>query len=237
MVLKKDVPLYCQDYPQHAFFGNPVSDHACCCETLVVFPDAKLFLKRHWYWRGRLSWLEHQTQNGTVVSLIPGRIIRRISLSRVDWLRWLLFGVHSTPASLPWHIKDPSHCAKSAGGKLHLNIHTPLTQHRVCWLCCPGIVGEPTWESNSQAVHQGTLGHNHLGCLSPPRKRKKKENSTSGEWMVEPSPEKVPGCEEKATTTTWYAAHTCNGQNCEPRRRGGGSDTLCSTVTTRVVLQ
>ena len=27
-----------------------------------------------------------------------------------------------------WHVKHPSHSAKSAGGKLHLNTHTPLTQ-------------------------------------------------------------------------------------------------------------
>ena len=27
-----------------------------------------------------------------------------------------------------WHVKDPGHSAKSAGGRLHLNMHTPLTQ-------------------------------------------------------------------------------------------------------------
>ena len=26
------------------------------------------------------------------------------------------------------HVKDPSHCAKSAGGRLHLNTHTTLTR-------------------------------------------------------------------------------------------------------------
>ena len=32
-------------------------------------------------------------------------------------------------AVLPqWHVKDPCHSAKSAGGRLHLNMHTPLTQ-------------------------------------------------------------------------------------------------------------
>ena len=25
-----------------------------------------------------------------------------------------------------WHIKDPGHSAKSAGDRLHLNVHTPL---------------------------------------------------------------------------------------------------------------
>ena len=27
-----------------------------------------------------------------------------------------------------WQVKDPGHSAKSAGGKLHLNTHKPLTQ-------------------------------------------------------------------------------------------------------------
>ena len=33
------------------------------------------------------------------------------------------------PLVLPqWHVKDPAHSAKSAGGRLHLNTHSPLTQ-------------------------------------------------------------------------------------------------------------
>ena len=40
----------------------------------------------------------------------------------------LLFSVYSTPVLPQWHIKDPSHSAKSAGGRLHLNRHTPWTQ-------------------------------------------------------------------------------------------------------------
>ena len=35
----------------------------------------------------------------------------------------------SFPSLLPqWHIKDPGHSAKSAGGQLHQNMHTPMTQ-------------------------------------------------------------------------------------------------------------
>ena len=40
-----------------------------------------------------------------------------------------LFGVHSIPMSPLWHVKDPGHSAKSAGGRLHLNTHAPLS-HR-----------------------------------------------------------------------------------------------------------
>ena len=33
------------------------------------------------------------------------------------------------PPMLPqWYVKDPSHYGKSAGGRLHLNMHTPLAQ-------------------------------------------------------------------------------------------------------------
>ena len=42
------------------------------------------------------------------------------------------------------HIKDQGHSAKSAGGRLHLNTHTPLLQRGVGWLCCPGIVWGPS---------------------------------------------------------------------------------------------
>ena len=33
-----------------------------------------------------------------------------------------------SPVSPQCHIKDPSHSAKSAGGRLHLNMRTPMTQ-------------------------------------------------------------------------------------------------------------
>ena len=51
------------------------------------------------------------------------------------------------PLVLPqWHVKDPGYSAKSAGGTLHLNMRTPLTQ--VSWLCCPGILWEFIAEEN-----------------------------------------------------------------------------------------
>ena len=48
--------------------------------------------------------------------------------SPVNFVCRLSFGVRSTPVLPQWHVKDPGHSAKSAGGKLHLNTHTPLTQ-------------------------------------------------------------------------------------------------------------
>ena len=33
--------------------------------------------------------------------------------------------IHSTPVLPQQHVKDPGHSAKSAGGRLQLNTHTP----------------------------------------------------------------------------------------------------------------
>ena len=39
------------------------------------------------------------------------------------------YSVPTPPPVLPQlHVKDPSHSAKSAGGRLHQNMHTPLTK-------------------------------------------------------------------------------------------------------------
>ena len=35
------------------------------------------------------------------------------------------FGIHSTPVLPQQHVEDPVHSAKSAGGRLQLNTHTP----------------------------------------------------------------------------------------------------------------
>ena len=34
-------------------------------------------------------------------------------------------GIRSTPVLPQLHVKDPGHSAKSAGGRLQLNMHTP----------------------------------------------------------------------------------------------------------------
>ena len=81
---------------------------------------------------------------------------------------WLLFGARSIPVLPQWHVKDPGHSAKSAGGRLHLNTHTPLTQRNRSGLTMPlsrhsvGIYQE----TSSHATRQGTLGHSRLSSLS-----------------------------------------------------------------------
>ena len=35
------------------------------------------------------------------------------------------FGIRSSPVLTQWHVKDPGHSAKSGGGGLQLNTHSP----------------------------------------------------------------------------------------------------------------
>ena len=49
----------------------------------------------------------------------------------------LLFGVRPTLVLLQWHVKDHSHSAKCPGGRLHRNMHTPLTQRSRSGLTMP----------------------------------------------------------------------------------------------------
>ena len=66
---------------------------------------------------GIACWSEHQAHDLKVVSSNPGRSSRRVFLSRVNCLCWLLLSVHSTPMLPQWHVRDPGHSVKSAGGR------------------------------------------------------------------------------------------------------------------------
>ena len=88
--------------------------------------------------------------------------------SRVNFVCWLLFGVHSTHVLPQQHVKDPSHSTKSAGGRLHLNTHTPLTQRSWSGLSMlPSRHSVGTYQvTSSHTTHQGTFGNSHLSLLS-----------------------------------------------------------------------
>ena len=69
------------------------------------------------------------------------------------------------PPMLPqWHVKDPNHSAKSAGGRLHLNTHTPLTiEVGVGWLChWTGRV----WESIRKRAHTQLIRKHSVTVIS-----------------------------------------------------------------------
>ena len=76
--------------------------------------------------------------------------------------------VRSIPGLAQWHVKDPGHSAKSAGGRLHLNTHIPLTQRSRSGLTMPlSRHSAGTYpETSSHATCQGTFGHSRLSSLS-----------------------------------------------------------------------
>ena len=61
--------------------------------------------------------------------------------------------------NLQWHVKDPVHSAKSAGGRLHLNMHAPLTKQSWCGLIMP--LSRHSWESIRKWAHM-QLVREHL---------------------------------------------------------------------------
>ena len=82
-------------------------------------------------------WLERRTRDRTVASSNPAGAAGEFFSSRVSSVCWLLFGVRSTPVLPQWHVKDPGHSVKSAGGRLHSNTHTPLTKRSRSGLTMP----------------------------------------------------------------------------------------------------
>ena len=131
---------------------------------------------------------------------------------------------------LQWHVKDPGLSAKSAGGRLHLNMHTPFTQWSWSGLTMLSRHSMGTYHWRKWAHKQfvrGTLGHSRLRLLShcgltlackvellsmswSPLWKKKSAGRNLRKWIIEPSL-KILASEEKATTTTtdiksylWY---------------------------------
>ena len=108
--------------------------------------------------------LERRTRDRKFASSNPGKSGGRIFFSRVNFACWLLFGVRSTPVLPQWHVKCSGHSAKSAGGRLKLNTHTPLTRRSRRGLTMPLFrhsVGTYQ-ETSSHATRQETLGHSRL---------------------------------------------------------------------------
>ena len=56
---------------------------------------------------------------------IPAGVAGKFSSPGLTFCADSYFGIRSTPKLLQWHVKDPSHSAKSAGGRLQLNMYTP----------------------------------------------------------------------------------------------------------------
>ena len=121
-------------------------------------------LRRHTRARAGIAcWLERGTRDREIASSNPGRSGWGIFFSRVNFVCWLSFGVRSTPVLPQWHVRDPGHSAKSAGGRLHLNTHTV----GVGWLCrCPGIVWEPLKKNKKKRAHTQLVREHSITVVS-----------------------------------------------------------------------
>ena len=76
-------------------------------------------------WTGIAQWFERRTRDWKVEGSNPCWSGGRIFFSRVDFLCWLLFPYPFHPRVTTVARKRSRHSAKSAGGRLQLNMHTP----------------------------------------------------------------------------------------------------------------
>ena len=116
---------------------------------------------------GIACWLERRALDRKVASSNPGRGRRGSFLLQSQLCELTLIRCPFHPVLPQWHVKDPGHTANSAGGGLHLTMHTPLTQRSRSGLIMPlsrHSVGTYP-ETSSHATCQGTFGQSRLSSL------------------------------------------------------------------------
>ena len=74
---------------------------------------------------GIAQWFQRRTRDRKVPGSSPSRSGWRIFLLQGQLCVLTYFGICSTLVLLQYHVKDPDHSAKSAGGRLQLNAHIP----------------------------------------------------------------------------------------------------------------
>ena len=90
--------------------------------------------------------VERRTRDRKVASSNPGRSGWRIFLSRVNFVWWFLFGVHSTLLLPQWNVKDPGHSAKKCKWQVipkHAYTPWPNEVGVGCLCLCPSTMWEP----------------------------------------------------------------------------------------------
>ena len=112
-------------------------------------------------------WLERRTRDRKVASSNPGRSGGRFFFFLTPELTLCAgsYSVSVPPLVLPqWHVKDPSHSAKSAGGRLRLNMYTPLAQRSRSRLTVPLSRHSVGWEPIRKRAHT-QLVREHLATV------------------------------------------------------------------------
>ena len=121
------------------------------------------------------------------------------------------FGVRSTSVLPQWHVKDPGHSANSAGGWLHLNVHTPMTQWSWSGLNMPlSRYSVGTYQPIRKRAHTQLVREHSVTVVSlwtdpglksgisvrkliSTYKKKIEKKSVGREWIVEHSPKILAG--------------------------------------------
>ena len=86
---------------------------------------------------------ERRTRDRKVAGSNPGMSGGGIFFSRVSFCADSHFDIRSTPMLLYYHVKDPGHSAKSAGGRFQVNTCALRMWLRINWHCelvCSGMV-------------------------------------------------------------------------------------------------
>ena len=102
--------------------GPEIKCNTTLCLSFFLVSNSIPFHRAHhafWPWFMDSSVVESRTHDQNVASSSPGRS------GRVNFCADSHFSICSTHVLLPWHMKDPGHSAKSAGGRLQLNTHAP----------------------------------------------------------------------------------------------------------------
>ena len=108
---------------------------------------------------------------------------------------WLLFSICSNPALLQWHIKGPGHSAKSADGRLHLNMHTSLSQWSQEWADYATVHGtDPGIKSGISVRKLISTSKKKVLNLLPKNLASKKKATTTTMFKVPSSFHSVQAC-------------------------------------------
>ena len=169
--------------------------------------------------------VECRTHCWKVASSNPCRSGGIILFSGVNFVCWLLFGVCSTPVLPQWHIREPSHSAKSAGGRLHLNSYTPLTQQSRSGLTMPlcrqcgnlSVSGNKLIRNSSGNTQTQSSQFTKPLWTDPGLKRRISVHnlisiffkSAGREWMVKHSPKILAHTEKARHTHRWQFSFAC----------------------------
>ena len=94
------------------------------------------------------SWTEVVTEPTLYLALFLGKPAAACFFSKVNFSVLTPIPCPFHPSLPQWHVEDPSHSARSAGGGLHLHTHTPLTQQSRSGLTVLPRHGVGTYQGN-----------------------------------------------------------------------------------------